>query len=157
VSERDTGTRVHGTVRPGQRPNPGGALFDFGNPEPWMQDALCAQVGGDLWHPKVGESASPAKRVCLECPVREACLDWALRTKEPFGILGGFSERERRRLKRGEQVRLKSRPEYVPQIRPCAFCNTDFRADWSTAVYCGRRCQKAAALERRAQRRRDVA
>ncbi|MBU3751599.1 MAG: WhiB family transcriptional regulator, partial [Mycobacterium sp.] len=39
--------------------------------------------------------------ICLGCEVRDACLDYALANDERFGIWGGLSERERRRLKRG--------------------------------------------------------
>ncbi|ONK24265.1 hypothetical protein BLX87_06150, partial [Bacillus sp. VT-16-64] len=35
-----------------------------------------------------------------ECPVSTACLDYALAKDERFGIWGGMSERERRRLRR---------------------------------------------------------
>lgn len=36
-----------------------------------------------------------AKAVCADCPVREACLDYALRIREPHGIWGGLTEVER--------------------------------------------------------------
>lgn len=42
-----------------------------------------------------------AKRICLGCEVRDSCLEYALANDERFGIWGGLSERERRRLKRG--------------------------------------------------------
>ncbi|MGH2828849.1 MAG: WhiB family transcriptional regulator [Actinomycetota bacterium] len=39
-----------------------------------------------------------AKAICRECPVRADCLDFALYTREPYGIWGGMNETERRRL-----------------------------------------------------------
>jgi WhiB family redox-sensing transcriptional regulator len=66
--------------------------------EPWMQDAKCAEVGGDIWYPEKGESTADAKRVCLECPVRLICLEWALERREKFGVFGGKSEQERRKI-----------------------------------------------------------
>lgn len=66
--------------------------------EPWMQDALCAQVGGDQWFPEKGESTAEAKRVCLSCSVRDACLEYALSNKDRYGVYGGLSESERRKL-----------------------------------------------------------
>ena len=66
----------------------------------WRADALCAQVGGDMWHPDKGESTRYAKAICARCPVIEECLQWALDTKERFGVLGGKSERERRKIMR---------------------------------------------------------
>lgn len=66
--------------------------------EPWMQDALCAEVGGDQWFSEKGESTAEAKRVCLSCSVRTECLEYALATKDRYGVYGGLSERERRQL-----------------------------------------------------------
>lgn len=45
------------------------------------------------------------KAICRACPVRAECLDWALATREPFGIWGGLNEEERRRIRvRGRAV-----------------------------------------------------
>ena len=41
---------------------------------------------------------STAKRICADCPVRQECLDYAMRVHEPFGIWGGLTEAERRQL-----------------------------------------------------------
>lgn len=64
--------------------------------------ALGACAGLDLawFFPERGEPTGPAKAVCRGCPVREACLEYALAAGETFGIWGGMSERERRRLRR---------------------------------------------------------
>lgn len=69
--------------------------------EPWMADALCAQSDPDAFFPEVGVSAEPAKKVCAECTVREQCLAYALERDEKFGIWGGLSAAERRKLKAG--------------------------------------------------------
>lgn len=37
-----------------------------------------------------------AKAICAACPVREACLEYAIRIREPHGIWGGLSESERK-------------------------------------------------------------
>lgn len=66
----------------------------------WQDEALCAQVDGEIFYPEKGGSTLDAKRVCMACPVREPCLEYALDRDERFGIWGGYSERERRRLKR---------------------------------------------------------
>lgn len=68
--------------------------------ETWRDIALCRQIPGDLWFPEKGESAKAAKRVCAACPVRQACLDYAMRHDERFGIYGGLTERERKALRR---------------------------------------------------------
>ena len=51
--------------------------------------------------PPKGGSTREAKKNCLGREVRHECLDYALAHDERFGIWGGLSERERRRLKRG--------------------------------------------------------
>lgn len=66
----------------------------------WVEDALCAQVDPEIFHPEKGGDASPAKRVCMRCPVRRECLEEALATGERFGVRGGLSERERRKLQK---------------------------------------------------------
>ena len=38
--------------------------------------------------------------MCLTCDVRDECLEYALQHDERFGIWGGLSERERRKLKK---------------------------------------------------------
>ncbi len=67
----------------------------------WQEKALCAQTDPVAFFPEQGGSTREAKRICLGCEVKDACLDYALANDERFGIWGGLSERERRRLKRG--------------------------------------------------------
>lgn len=67
----------------------------------WQERALCAQTDPEAFFPEKGGSTREAKRICLGCDVRDACLEYALANDERFGIWGGLSERERRRLKRG--------------------------------------------------------
>jgi len=67
----------------------------------WQERALCAQTDPEAFFPEKGGSTREAKRICLGCEVKDACLDYALAHDERFGIWGGLSERERRRLKRG--------------------------------------------------------
>ncbi len=67
----------------------------------WQERALCAQTDPEAFFPEKGGSTREAKRICMGCEVRDECLDYALAHDERFGIWGGLSERERRRLKRG--------------------------------------------------------
>lgn len=67
--------------------------------ESWQAEAQCARTDPDAFFPEKGGSTRDAKKVCLGCPVRAECLEYALEKKEPHGIWGGLSERERRRLK----------------------------------------------------------
>lgn len=66
----------------------------------WQHDANCLGVDPDLFFPERGASTREAKEVCRGCVVREECLEFALRNGEKFGIWGGLSERERRRIRR---------------------------------------------------------
>jgi WhiB family redox-sensing transcriptional regulator len=82
-------------------------VADTFEPEPdseenqWQDRALCAQTDPEAFFPEKGGSTREAKRICLGCEVKDHCLDYALAHDERFGIWGGLSERERRRLKRG--------------------------------------------------------
>jgi WhiB family redox-sensing transcriptional regulator len=66
----------------------------------WQERALCAQTDPEAFFPEKGGSTREAKRICVGCEVKEECLAYALAHDERFGIWGGLSERERRRLKR---------------------------------------------------------
>jgi WhiB family redox-sensing transcriptional regulator len=66
----------------------------------WRDRALCAEVDGEIFYPEKGGSTREAKKVCRSCEVQAECLEYALEHDERFGIWGGLSERERRRLKR---------------------------------------------------------
>ena len=67
----------------------------------WQQRALCAQTDPDGFFPEKGGSTREAKRTCMSCEVKAECLTYALENDERFGVWGGLSENERRRLKRG--------------------------------------------------------
>jgi WhiB family redox-sensing transcriptional regulator len=69
-------------------------------PEPWTQEALCAETDPERFFPDKGKSAAPAKEICALCDVAAQCLEYALRNDERFGVWGGKSERERRAMKR---------------------------------------------------------
>ena len=73
-----------------------------GGPEErrWQEQANCLGVDPDLFFPERGASTKEAKAVCGGCEVKTECLEYALRHGEKFGIWGGMSERERRRLRR---------------------------------------------------------
>ena len=66
----------------------------------WQERALCAQTDPEAFFPEKGGSTREAKRICTGCEVKAECLEYALANDERFGIWGGLSERERRRLRR---------------------------------------------------------
>lgn len=69
-------------------------------PGDWREHARCAQTDPEAFFPEKGGSAREAKRICRDCPVQSECLDYALAHDIRYGIWGGASERERRRLRR---------------------------------------------------------
>jgi len=71
-----------------------------GESESWQERALCAQTDPEAFFPEKGGSTREAKKVCVGCEVRAECLEFALDHDERFGIWGGLSERERRKLKK---------------------------------------------------------
>jgi WhiB family redox-sensing transcriptional regulator len=75
-------------------------LFDATDEQDWQERALCAQTDPEAFFPEKGGSTREAKRICLGCEVRSECLEYALAHDERFGIWGGLSERERRKLKK---------------------------------------------------------
>ena len=82
----------------------------------WREKASCRSTSQDLFFP-VGNTGDAldqieaAKAVCLACPVRAACLQFALETNQEDGIWGGTGEDERRRLRR---VWRAGRPRRIP-------------------------------------------
>lgn len=83
----------------------------------WREEAMCFGQNPARWFPSgsfssnarrssrisekmILEDRAYAKKVCAGCPVKEPCLDFALKAKEPWGIYGGVSEYDRRQMRR---------------------------------------------------------
>jgi WhiB family redox-sensing transcriptional regulator len=75
----------------------------------WQDAAGCQWTDPEAFFPGKGESVRAAKRVCAACPVKAECLQYALENGERFGIWGGLSERQRRRLS-------PDKPAQVPRL-----------------------------------------
>lgn len=56
----------------------------------WRKDAACRHMDPDVFFADRGASVGPAKTVCAGCPVRAACLDYAMATGQKFGVWGGL-------------------------------------------------------------------
>lgn len=82
----------------------------------WREAALYAQTDPESFFPKKGQRTADAKRVCMACDVRTECLEDALATGERFGIRGGKSEQERRKL----AARRRGRPGKTAEVLPLA-------------------------------------
>lgn len=70
----------------------------------WQDYANCRGADADLFFPERGASTRKAKAICAECEVKAECLDYAIDIGEKFGIWGGMSERERRKVRRDRQI-----------------------------------------------------
>ncbi len=79
----------------------------------WREHANCLGVDPELFFPERGVSTKEAKEVCRGCEVRVECLEYAIANGEKFGIWGGRSERERRKIRR---ERTKGRRDAVAGI-----------------------------------------
>ena len=74
--------------------------------EMWQQRAACRGPQSAVFFPpshferkdEREERESQAKAICKTCAVRKACLEYALKIREPHGIWGGLSEAERKQL-----------------------------------------------------------
>ena len=71
------------------------------NDMPWADKAACAGTDPEAFFPDRGGNPHPAKKVCRDCPVRQQCLDYALKHAENWGIWGGLTDNERRSIRRG--------------------------------------------------------
>ena len=64
----------------------------------WRTQARCKGIDPEIFYPVSDEDADEGKAICAECPVRLACLEYALAYRERDGLWGGATERERRRI-----------------------------------------------------------
>jgi len=72
----------------------------------WQVKAACRGPQAEVFFPPARverkdervDRERAAKGICATCPVRRACLDYAIRIREPHGIWGGLNEVERKQL-----------------------------------------------------------
>lgn len=89
-------------------------LTDLGRPT-WQREGNCVGVEDpNIFFPERGFSTKEAKAYCADCPVKQQCLDYALMNGEKFGIWGGHSERERRKIRK---ERTKEDPEWRKKLK----------------------------------------
>ena len=110
----------------------------------WRARARCHGVDPGLFYPERGESADPAKAVCRPCPVREQCLSYALDNNEEFGVWGGTSQNDRRKMRRRRPL----------AARLCEWCRAAFRPRTGSQLYCQPEHASLAASARKSPARR---
>jgi WhiB family redox-sensing transcriptional regulator len=102
----------------------------------WAADAACATADSRWFYPGRGEDIAPALMYCAACPVAGDCLEYALAHGEIFGIWGGTSERERRRIRRARVG--------AQRVTTCGDCGAVIvRAGAASSVprFCGDACR----------------
>jgi hypothetical protein len=93
----------------------------------WMRKGLCRGNDSAIWYPLIvddhgvewyddgtiwqafGDTAEyydKARSICGGCPVASKCLDYAFAERQFYGMWGGLTPIERRRIERSERRRL---------------------------------------------------
>ncbi len=70
----------------------------------WRDKALCREIDPEMFFPVPNASAREPKSICAACDVRNECLEYAMLNDVRFGVWGGFTPEERRRLKRARNA-----------------------------------------------------
>ena len=84
-----------------ESPEPGGGL----------QSLPCHLVDPEVFFAETPADVEAAKALCLDCPIRDACLAGALDRREPWGVWGG-------QLLIGGEVVARKRPRGRPRKHP---------------------------------------
>ena len=67
-------------------------------PDVWQERSACYGIDPDVFFPISEEEAGPALAFCSACTIRDECLSWALKNGERYGVWGGLTEQQRRRI-----------------------------------------------------------
>lgn len=122
----------------------------------WMALAACRGYDPETWFP--GEGRGPrdttrARRICVDCPVRQQCADYAIATSANYGIWGGLTVNQRNRIARdraGGIPGLNAKPR-----ASVSRCPADHPYDSQNTGVNGGRNRRCRACDRiSAQRRR---
>lgn len=70
------------------------------------QRGRCTEVDPELFFPEYGATTKEAKQVCKDCPIQGPCLIWAVVNREQWGVWGGSTPLERRKIQLGYPVNL---------------------------------------------------
>lgn len=70
----------------------------------WMERGTCLKLvragmmTQDDWFPDKGQDTKRVRKICAWCPVKEECLAYGM--WERYGVWGGTTEGQRRKLRR---------------------------------------------------------
>lgn len=63
--------------------------------EDWRTQAVCRDKDPEIWYPEEREQAWRGVALCLTCPVKVICRDYAMAHKEEWGTWGSLTEWDR--------------------------------------------------------------
>lgn len=73
--------------------------------------AACLNVDPEAFFPEKGfqtpAAVKVAKNICATCPARQACLDFAMESREKYGIWGGMTAKERKALRAEQNTEMR--------------------------------------------------
>ncbi len=74
----------------------------------WRDVAACRDLDTNLFFPpgdgaQAQEQIEKAKEICGKCVVADDCLEFALITRQDYGVWGGKTEKERRSIRRAKR------------------------------------------------------
>lgn len=72
----------------------------------WWKDARCVGMDPAIFFPEKGKTAREAKAICADCDALAACREYGLTTNQKYGVWGGLTERDRRRVKKDRRESL---------------------------------------------------
>lgn len=101
----------------------------------WRLRAACLGQPQSLFFVDVGKGDATARLMCAGCPVRDECLDFAIRTNQEYGIWAGMNARERRIFEDNERL---NRMRASAKIRRAPVVADAPLADRQTATADGR-------------------
>src|SRR5438270_4777966 len=78
------------------------------SPAVWRDQAACRGLDVDAFFPDDDAGTAEAKAVCARCPVRTACLEFALAARQDDGVWGGLTAAERKRLRRRRRAAARA-------------------------------------------------
>lgn len=85
--------------------------------ESWVELGSCRDSAIEFYTDDAAERRA-AKAVCSDCPVQGACLDFALRNDEQFGVWGGMTPTERTRERQRRQAAVTAEERAATQVAP---------------------------------------
>lgn len=106
----------------------------------WQPQGLCRDEDPEIFFVDPGQPAVDAKAICVRCPVISECLEWAIETRQHYGVWGGMTQRERESVRRGKKVAT---------IKICGQCQESFIPKNINQVWCSKRCRRRRDYELR--------